>query len=204
MNSLYPILVLGDRYVGKTSLIVSLVQHVFFDPMMIDPTIQEDSYRKMLLVDDVNAVLDVRDANVSMSIESEWERQVLRERLIPGTRGFVLVCDLTNRASFDALADIHALVRETLQLEITAVPCVVAATKCDLPNQQAVALDEVQAFAASIGAPCLETSAKTRWKIDELFAEVVRQAQLHEHPPPPLQRRSKLSMLRQRLKSLIR
>ena len=53
-------------------------------------------------------------------------------------------------------------------------PCVLVGNKLDLENQRQVSFDEAKAYADSRKMPYLESSAKERINIDEIFTEIVR------------------------------
>uniref|UniRef100_A0AAV2LD61 Small monomeric GTPase n=1 Tax=Knipowitschia caucasica TaxID=637954 RepID=A0AAV2LD61_KNICA len=55
------------------------------------------------------------------------------------------------------------------------VPVVLVGNKVDLETEREVSLGEGQALAEDWGCPFMETSAKSKSMVDELFAEIVRQ-----------------------------
>ncbi|KAL2088010.1 hypothetical protein ACEWY4_016838 [Coilia grayii] len=55
------------------------------------------------------------------------------------------------------------------------VPVILVGNKVDLDNEREVSSSEGQALAEEWGCPFMETSAKSKTMVDELFAEIVRQ-----------------------------
>jgi len=88
----YKIVVLGAGGVGKSALTIRLVTDNFLEEY--DPTI-EDSYRKSVIIDDQNALLDILDTagqEEFSSMQDQWMRE---------GKGFLLVYTITSRATFD-------------------------------------------------------------------------------------------------------
>ena len=157
MHRRFKIALVGDASVGKTALALSLVTQMFID-VNNDPgfDLTRVDLVCLLAVDRRTVELDVGDADDLAS-----------------ARAVVLVCDLTRRATFDALPRLHQSVLRARQA--ARVPCVVVANKSDLQNDVAIAADEVGAWATAIGAPFFQVSAKRRDNVEEAFAEAVRQ-----------------------------
>ncbi|MEQ2170419.1 hypothetical protein GOODEAATRI_000089 [Goodea atripinnis] len=62
-----------------------------------------------------------------------------------------------------------------LYVEYQQVPVVLVGNKVDLEDEREVSPSEGQALAEDWGCPFMETSAKSKTMVDELFAEIVRQ-----------------------------
>jgi len=98
----------------------------------------------------------------------------LRESYIRDSDCFILVYCITNRNSFDAL---DTFVHQIFKIKKCArIPMVVVGNKLDLEEGRDVSSDEGQAFANTLDASFMETSAKTRYNVDELFTEAARRA----------------------------
>lgn len=96
-----------------------------------------------------------------------------------GIRKFptVLVCNETHPAAEKA-ADLneHSLYFCSLFVpRYQQVPVVLVGNKVDLEEEREVSPSEGQALAEDWGCPFMETSAKSKTMVDELFAEIVRQ-----------------------------
>ena len=173
MSTEFKLVVLGAGAVGKSCMTVQLVSHHFVD--FYDPTI-EDSYRKQTVIDNETVLLDILDT------AGQDEYSAMRDQYMRTGQGFILVFDVTSRATFDELATFAEQVSRVKDRNLGDVPLLVVGNKCDLANQRAVTTGEASEFAASIGAAYIECSAKLRFNIEEVFAEAVRQVKRHEQP----------------------
>ena len=90
-------------------------------------------------------------------------------------QGFMLVFSLTDRYTFDELAQFAEQISRVKDKNVSDVPIVVVGNKSDLVHERQVTTNEALAFAKSINAPYIETSAKLRFNIDECFHETVRE-----------------------------
>lgn len=62
------------------------------------------------------------------------------------------------------------------------VPVILVGNKVDLESEREVSASEGQALAEEWGCPFMETSAKSKTMVDELFAEIVRQMDYAAQP----------------------
>jgi small GTP-binding protein len=155
---LFRVVTLGEASVGKTSLINQLVNKTFScdEPSTIGAT--------FVVHDEV-----VEDFRLEMQI---WDTagQEKYKSLCPiycrGSAGAVVVFDLTNRESFEKLAQWTTLVLEVAGTE-TAV--FVAANKSDVPLQSQVTDQAIAAWSEAQGIPVVKTSAKTGDGVPQLF-----------------------------------
>ena len=173
MSQEFKLVVLGAGAVGKSCMTVQLVSHHFVD--FYDPTI-EDSYRKQTVIDNETVQLDILDT------AGQDEYSAMRDQYMRTGQGFILVFDVTSRATFDELATFAEQVSRVKDRNLGDVPIVVVGNKCDLANLRAVTTVEASEFAASIGAAYVECSAKLRFNIEEVFAQAVREVKRHEQP----------------------
>lgn len=173
------LVVLGAGAVGKSCMTVQLVSHHFID--FYDPTI-EDSYRKQTVIDNETVLLDILDT------AGQDEYSAMRDQYMRTGQGFILVFDVTSRATFDELATFAEQVSRAKDANLGDVPLVVVANKCDLAHLRAVTTTEASDFAASIGAAFIEASAKNRYNVEEAFAQAVREVKRHQQPRPAAKR----------------
>jgi GTPase KRas protein len=95
-------------------------------------------------------------------------------------QGFFLVYDITSYSSFD---EIHKFHEQILRIKDTnKVPAVLVGNKVDLEARREVDAEDGKEFAKKIGAPFLETSAKTRFNIEESFAQLVKEIRKQIEP----------------------
>lgn len=161
-----------------------------------DPTI-EDSYRKMCVIDDEVALLDVLDT------AGQEEYSAMREQYMRSSNGFVLVYSITSRQSFEEII--------TFQQQILRVkdkdyfPMIVVGNRCDREDERQVSKQEGAALARGFGGRFVEASSKNRINVDVTFYDLVRdirkyerlerelnapRAILTDYPAPPAKRSS--------------
>ena len=162
----WTVLVLGTGAVGKSSLSIRFVDR-FVDqqfPEDYDPTIEEN-YRILATVDDQECMLHVVDTAGVEELQSM--------SAFPTADGHLLVYSISDRASFEALPNIHLQIAVLPNVE--ARPTVVAANKTDLdPQHHVVSRAEGETFASEINASFFETSAKMHVNVDAAFHQLVR------------------------------
>jgi Ras-related protein Rab-1A len=83
-----------------------------------------------------------------------------------GSHAIAIVYDITNRQSFENL---RRWVADAKRLGSPQVCLIIIGNKADLEDKRQVRRDEGQAFADNLGAPFLETSAKTSFNVREMF-----------------------------------
>ncbi|KAJ3112825.1 Ras- protein Rap-1b [Phlyctochytrium bullatum] len=161
----YKLVVLGSGGVGKSALTVQFVQSIFVEKY--DPTI-EDSYRKQVEVDGTQCMLEILDTAGTEQFTA------MRDLYMKNGQGFVLVYSITSQATFNDLVELR---EQILRVKDTdRVPLVLVGNKCDLEDDRVVARDQGQSLASRWGnATFLETSARKKINVDEVFYDLVRQ-----------------------------
>ncbi|CAF1421223.1 unnamed protein product [Adineta steineri] len=157
----YKIIVLGSGGVGKSAVTIQFVKSFFFSDY--DPTI-EDSYVKQCLIDNQIAQLEILDS------AGQEEFKPMREQYIRVGEGFLLVFSLTDRHSLEECYKLH---RDILRIKDSDnVPILLVGNKLDIRQIDV----DIQArnAATAMHIPYIETSARTRYNIDEIFVELVR------------------------------
>jgi len=157
----YKIIVLGCGGVGKSAITIQFVKSFFFSDY--DPTI-EDSYVKQCLIDNQIAQLEILDS------AGQEEFKPMREQYIRVGEGFLIVFSLNDRHSLEECFKIH---RDILRIKDTDnVPMLLIGNKLDIRQ---IGIDnQARSAAAAMHIPYFETSARTRYNIDEIFIELVR------------------------------
>jgi small GTP-binding protein len=156
------ILFVGDGNVGKTSLVRRYCTGTF-----------SASRVTTIGVDFQTQVVQLPQGEVKLSI---WDLagqdrfQVMRPGFYKGGRAAAMVYDVTDPDSFK---DLGRWRQELIEV-VPNQPLVVVGNKIDLPRVQPA--EEGRAYADSIGAPYLETSAATGEGVDALFETIARLA----------------------------
>ncbi len=149
--------IVGDRGSGKTATTIQFCSNVFVE--QLDPTI-EDSYRKVLLLVGERVILfDVLDGDWN---DLFWDRDVLL-KYVPS---FAVMYSCTSRSSFEYAATLLSQIR-TRRLDCSSV--LLVCNKVDLESERGVSTREGLELARQFHVGYCETSAKTRFHIDEVF-----------------------------------
>merc|ERR1712071_31398 len=161
----YKIVVLGSGGVGKSALTVHFVQGIFVEKY--DPTI-EDSYRKQVEVDGQQCMLEILDTAGTEQFTA------MRDLYMKNGQGFVLVYSITAQSTFNDLQDLR---EQILRVKDTDdVPLVLVGNKCDLEDEGVVGKDQGMNLARQFNnCSFLESSAKAKINVNEIFYDLVRQ-----------------------------
>ncbi|PAV60758.1 hypothetical protein WR25_25425 [Diploscapter pachys] len=160
----YKIVVLGSGGVGKSALTVQFVQGIFVEKY--DPTI-EDSYRKQFEVDGQQCMLEILDTAGTEQFTA------MRDLYMKNGQGFVLVYSITAQSTFNDLLDLRDQILRVKDAD--EVPMILVGNKCDLEDERVVGKDQGQNLARQFGSAFLETSAKAKINVNEVFYDLVRQ-----------------------------
>ncbi|XP_050526572.1 ras-related protein Rap1 [Daktulosphaira vitifoliae] len=160
----YKLVVLGSGGVGKSALTVQFVQGIFVEKY--DPTI-EDSYRKQVEVDSAQCMLEILDTAGTEQFTA------MRDLYMKNGQGFVLVYSITAQSTFNDLQDLREQILRVKDAD--DVPMVLVGNKCDLEDERVVGREQGQQLARTFGCAFMETSAKQRVNVNDIFYDLVRQ-----------------------------
>jgi len=160
----YKIVVLGSGGVGKSALTVQFVQGIFVEKY--DPTI-EDSYRKQVEVDGQQCMLEILDTAGTEQFTA------MRDLYMKNGQGFVLVYSITAQSTFNDLQDLREQILRVKDMD--NVPMVLVGNKCDLEDERVVGKDQGSNLAHQFGCTFLETSAKAKINVNDIFYDLVQQ-----------------------------
>ena len=155
----HKVIFVGDSAVGKTAIIN---QYIYGSACSEhQPTVGIDFFAKM-----------IKNGNQSVRMQI-WDTagQEKFHSLIPSyvrnSTVAVFVYDITSRASFDNLDKWHKMVTDLADPAL-----IVVGNKSDLESERAVSADDGRKFAEEHKAQFIETSARTKANVNELFTLV--------------------------------
>jgi len=180
----YKIVVLGSGGVGKSALTVQFVQGIFVEKY--DPTI-EDSYRKQVEVDGQQCMLEILDTAGTEQFTA------MRDLYMKNGQGFVLVYSITAQSTFNDLQDLREQILRVKDTE--DVPMVLVGNKCDLEDERVVGKDQGVNLARQFSCAFMETSAKAKINVNDIFYDLVRQINKKSPEKKPKQKKKSLCVL---------
>jgi small GTP-binding protein len=159
---IYKIVLVGDGYVGKTSLVRRYCEGKF-EESRID-TLGVDFQTKLVTIDQKTIKLSIWDV-------AGQERFIsFRDTFYRGAHAVALIYDVTSPATFFSL--MHW--RDEIQSIVPLVPMVVIGNKADLYT--IIPPEEARGWATSYDMPFFQSSALTGASVDELFIELAQLA----------------------------
>jgi len=155
----------GKDGVGKTAIAIRFLQGTFVDKY--DPTV-EDSYRKNVQIDNVHYVVEILDT-AGLELMT-----AMKDLHMKDGQGFVLVFDVTDRKSFEALPGIRAEIERLT--DSNDFPCIVVGNKSDLEEKRQVTPEEGNEWSSKFpDSKFMEVSAKMSTTIEEIFLQLLQQ-----------------------------
>ncbi|KFP63424.1 Ras-related protein Rap-1A [Cariama cristata] len=154
----YKLVVLGSGGVGKSALTVQFVQGIFVEKY--DPTI-EDSYRKQVEVDCQQCMLEILDTAGTEQFTA------MRDLYMKNGQGFALVYSITAQSTFNDLQD--------LREQILRVKDTEDVSRLFLLLQMVKMLFGQNLARQWCNCAFLESSAKSKINVNEIFYDLVRQ-----------------------------
>ncbi|UCF08832.1 MAG: GTP-binding protein [Thermoplasmata archaeon] len=173
------ICLLGDGAVGKTSLINRFVKQHFTDRYLL--TIGTNTYKKKIAIkrpgeSDVYLSLIIWDIMGQLTF-----RQVFLPQYLKGSRGALLVCDLTRRETLERLDNWMDL----MFVEWGEIPLVFIGNKCDQTDSHDFGAGEQEDLARDFDCPYFLTSAKTGEHVEAAFHALGEKILDGPLPTPP-------------------
>ena len=162
----------GDGAVGKTSLCKRLANDFF--PSGYDLTVGCEIHSKKVPVSTVVSNGSKSTKSLSLVLwdlagQSHFEET--RKLFYKGTKGALVVFDVTSRGSF---YDVSDWVRE-IRRNAPEAPFVLVGNKADKKDRE-VSRQEGEELAKKLGVPYLETSAQTSLNVETVFTQITRLA----------------------------
>ncbi|KAF8429983.1 ras family-domain-containing protein [Boletus edulis BED1] len=159
------LLLIGNASVGKSSLLLRFSDEAW---------IPEDEATATIGVDFRVHKMEVNGRKIKLSIwdTAGQERfRTITSSYYRGAQGIILVYDVANRETFDALPKWFT---EIDTYVLTTVPKIIVGNKLDKELSRQVPTDEAAVFAARKDALFLEASAKTAVGVQEVFGDLVK------------------------------
>jgi small GTP-binding protein len=157
----YKFIIIGSSGVGKTCLLKRLIDGTFTDDSASTIVVEFDSL-----------ILPIENRKVKLQIWDTAGQERFRsisKTYYRNAVGVILVFDLTDRKSFDALTswlnDIHALCDSNAVTQLIG-------NKSDLGARRVVTMVEAEAFARQHQMEYLEASAKVGENVRDAFVQV--------------------------------
>jgi len=97
----------------------------------------------------------------------------MRDLYMKNGQGFVLVYSITAQSTFNDLMDLRDQILRVKDSD--DVPMILVGNKCDLESERVVGKDQGQSLARQFNCAFLETSAKAKVNVNEVFYDLVRQ-----------------------------
>ena len=146
------ICLVGDSAVGKTSLIRRYVMDIFDDRYI--STLGTKVSKKRLIIRKPNADIDLTFSIWDVLGQEDFPG--VKTMAFKGSKGALLVCDLTRKDTLD-----HLLTWASRIKEVSGnIPMILLGNKADLTSEYAYSEKEVQEMSAQLDAPYFLTSAR--------------------------------------------
>ncbi|CAJ0824488.1 14313_t:CDS:10 [Entrophospora sp. SA101] len=155
------ILLVGNSNVGKSSLLLRFTDDTFLPHEEVSATIGVDFKVHEMVVDEKKYKLTI------------WERfRTLTSSYYRGAQGIIFVYDVSIRETFDQLDNwFNELNTYCSNKNIAKI---IIGNKIDKGTERAISRKEGEAYARKLQTLYTECSAKTKYGVEEAFAELVR------------------------------
>ena len=158
----YKIILIGDSFVGKTSLIIRFCDEQFNESGVA--TVGIDTKTKFVKRKEKKIELQIWDTAGQEKFRS------LATSCCNQMDGIVFVYDIGNKDSFRNIKIWYNNLKEIVDL--TKVGVVLVGNKCDIPEPQ-VDKNTAQEFANNYSMPFIESSAKNNKNVNEIFTNII-------------------------------
>ena len=158
---LYKIILLGDSFVGKTSLIIRFCDDLYED--VGTATIGVDTKKKFVKRKDKKIELQIWDTAGQERFRS------LAKNCTNQMDGIILVYDINNKETFQNIKIWYNNLRDTVDFK--KVGFILVGNKSDMPRQ--VDKNLAEEFSHNHNITFLEASAKDNTNVDEIFVKLI-------------------------------
>jgi len=171
------ICLVGDKSVGKTSLICRYVMNMFDEQYITTIGTRVSKKEVHVLMPERDLLIDV-DMTIWDIMGEKGFRELLKDAYFYGANGILAVADMTRRRTLDDLDDWIDGVEEV----VGKVPTILAVNKMDLTSSAQFGERDVAQIAKAYDSEFVLTSAKNGDNVEEAFrrlATLVATHQLH-------------------------
>lgn len=161
---LFKVIVIGSGGVGKSALTLQFMYDEFVEDY--EPT-KADSYRKKIMLDGKEAQIDILDT------AGQEDYAAIRDNYFRSGEAFLCVYSILELESLTATEELREQVLR-VKNDDKSVPFLLVGNKIDLDNRREVSHEVANEKAREWGVPYVETSAKTRQNVDQVFIELMR------------------------------
>ena len=160
---LFKILLVGNSGVGKSSLLRKFTENCFCDQHI--STIGVDFKIHTCKIDDQIIKLQLWDT------AGQERFRTITSSYYRGTHGIIIVYDITDKKSFNQLANWYD---EILNHNDEKIDAIIVGNKNDLISERKVDYETGKYFAKSLGMDFVETSAKDSFNVEYAFLSLAK------------------------------
>ena len=158
------ICLIGEKAVGKTSLIRRYVLNMFDDQYLTTIGTKVSKKEARVFLPERDVLVDV-DMTIWDIMGEKGFRELLKDAYFYGANGILAVADQTRRKTLDDLDDWIDGVEQV----VGKVPLLIAVNKSDLVSSAQYGEKDVEQVARAFDCGFLVTSAKTGENVEEAF-----------------------------------
>ncbi|GFH49374.1 Rab5 family GTPase [Chaetoceros tenuissimus] len=188
------VVLLGNSGAGKSSIAQRFVYNKF--NVYNESTIGASFFSKKIVIKIKNAIESEEATERSVKFHV-WDTagQEKYHSLAPmyyrGAKAAILVYDICNKPSFDALGSWFDRLKEFGPNNLQHI---IVGNKCDLNDERQVPRQEAEVYALNMNCLYLETSARDNINVEEIFQEIARK--LPENAMEPSNNEADADLLR--------
>ena len=161
------ICLVGEKAVGKTSLIRRYVLDMFDDQYVTTIGTRVSKKEARVFLPERDILVD-EDMQIWDIMGEQAVRELLKEAYFYGANGIVAVADLTRRKTLDDLDDWIDGVEQV----VGKVPILIAVNMCDLVSRALYGEKDVEQVAKAFDCPYILTSAKSGERVEDAFRQM--------------------------------
>jgi small GTP-binding protein len=161
------ICLVGEKAVGKTSLVRRYVLNMFDDQYITTIGTRVSKKETRVFLPERDVLVDV-DMQIWDIMGEKGFRELLKDAYFYGANGILAVADLSRRKTLDDLDDWIDGVEQV----VGKVPILIAVNKSDLVSSAQFGDRDVEQVARAFDCPYLLTSAKSGSNVEEAFRRI--------------------------------